>query len=101
VATDSRIYTIIGLFCRIVSIYGSFAKETYNLKRVSEENKIGREPLLRLSKEDFFMTVCIEIAPPPDPLHPEPQIPRYKLKLNQNLNLNLYHEIPRNLSFSV
>jgi len=32
VATVSRIDTIIGLFCRILSLLlGSFAKETYNL----------------------------------------------------------------------
>jgi len=29
------------------------------------------------------------------------QIPWYKFKLDHNLNLNLYHEIPRDLSFSI
>jgi len=33
VATISRLLKIIGLFCRILSLlYGSFAKETYNIK---------------------------------------------------------------------
>jgi len=33
VATVSRLFRIIGLFCRISSLlYGSFAKETYNFK---------------------------------------------------------------------
>jgi len=38
---------------------------------------------------------------PRNPQNQETQIPRYKFKVNQNPNLNLYHEIPRNLSFSI
>jgi len=40
---------------------------------------------------------------PRNPPNPETQIPRYKFtgKWDQNLNLNLYHAMPRKLSFSI
>ena len=39
VATVSRLLEIIGLFCRISSLlYGSFAKETYNIKEPTDRS---------------------------------------------------------------
>jgi len=48
------------------------------------------------------MTVSLFKNPtPPKSTNSRNPNPRYKFKLNQNLNFDMYHEIPRNLSFSI
>jgi len=55
VATISRLFKIIGLFCRISSLlYGSFAKETCNSKEPS--NRSHPIPLLASSRS---LSICL------------------------------------------
>jgi len=54
VATVSRIDKIIGLFCRILSLlYGSFAKETYNLIDPTNQSHPIRKTPAHMSRASF------------------------------------------------
>ena len=57
VATISRLFEIIGLFCRLSSLLsGSFAKETYNLKEPTNRS----HPVSASRKDSFKETLCLK-----------------------------------------